>query len=346
MGGVMRSHRHEPVGRFLGQDHRPTSSRRRFLGLLGGCLLSSLLPGCLSRRAAPLVVASNVWPGFEPLFLAGREGWLPSRELSLLETESATESLRALTTGRADVAALTLGELLQARASGVPLTVILVFDVSAGADMVLVRPGIAGIADLAGKRIAVEESTLGAMMLYKTLETAGLPSGAVTVLSLPVHAHAEAWRTGLCDAVITYEPFASRLRELGARRIFDSRELPATIVDVLGARRSVLGRSADALRGLVAGHFRALHHLRTNPQDAAYRMAGHLQLPAAEVLDSFRGIVLPDIAANRAYLGGPQPGITAVAREVSAILVRAGLLGRPDDLADLVSDEFLPENGT
>lgn len=297
---------------------------------------------CSRRPTTPLRIASHVWPGYDLMFLARREKWLPAGQVDFLETGSASESLKDLADGRADGAALTLDEVLRARDGGIPLTVVLVFDVSAGADQVLAREGIETLADLRGRRIGAEESALGALMLDAVLEKAGLPADAVVHVPLAIPAQLDAWKQGKVDAVVTYEPMASHLRHLGAHLLADSRSLPATILDVLAIRPEAMRSHPDAVRALVAAHFRALKHLRGNPWDAAYRMAGRAGSTAQEVLDAYRGLELPDVGANRRYLGGDRPTIVPAASTLSSVLLHAGLIRQPARLDRLVDAGFLP----
>lgn len=316
-------------------------SRRRFLGSASLLAASTLLPACGERP--PLTVASHVWPGYEFMFLARSEGWLPKGGLALLETASATESLRALQEGRAQGAALTLDEVLRARADGVPLKVVLVFDVSAGADALIVRPGIDSLAGLKGHRIGAETSALGAFMLGKVLRAAGLTVADISVVPLTPDNHLRAWRDGMVDALITYEPTASLLLAEGGARLFDSRQMQDTIFDVLAVRPDAATAHEDALKALITGHFRGLAHLRSNPQDAGYRLAGRMRLGGHEALQAFRGLKLPDVLSNHAYLDGRNDGgLIRAARELGAVMVDARLLPRPDPLADLVSSQYLP----
>jgi NitT/TauT family transport system substrate-binding protein len=128
--------------------------------------------------------------------------------------------------------------------------------------------------------------------------------------------------------------------------LFDSRQIPNTIVDVLAVRTAVIDRAhAKALRHLVATHFRALDDLTRNPQDAAYRMAGHLKLPAAGVLSAFRGLTLPTLANNYRLLAGSDPELLSTARRVADILHRIGTLSQRDALTDLVNASYLPTEG-
>lgn len=319
----------------------PGISRRRFLAglvLLGG---GPLLSGCAS--SAPLRVAAHPWIGYEPLYLARDFGWLP-HQAELVETAAASESLAALASGKVQAAALTLDEVLQARAAGMPLTVVLVFNVSAGADVLLVRPEIATLAELRGKRIAVERSALGGLMLAKILELAGLTPEAVTIEEIPPARQPAAWRAGRLDAAICYEPAASRIREMGAETLFDSREIPDTIFDVLALRRDADNLDKGALRGLIQGHFRALAHLRVSRQDAVYRIAARQRTTPANVRRALAGVALPDLAANRRYLSADSM-LHAAATRLNAVMVAGGLLDGADNLQHLFDDAYLPAEG-
>lgn len=291
----------------------------------------------------PITIAAHLWPGYEMLFLAAREGWLDSDQARILETLSASDSLQALAEGRVDGAALTLDEVLRARADGTELAVVAVFNLSAGADMLLARPSITRLEDIAGHAIGVEQGAVGALMFAEALRAAGLNPEDVTPVQLTIDEHLAAWEQGRIDACITFEPIASQLLARGAVKLFDSRRIPETIVDVLAIRPEALTRRhAQAVRHLIASHFRGLEHLHRNPQDAAHRIAGHLNLPAADALLAFKGLVLPDVRANRRLLAGEEPDLATTARKLSRFLVGQGLIGDCDDLAGLIRPDFLP----
>lgn len=102
--------------------------------------LGLILPGC--GQSAPLKVAAHVWPGYELMFLAKEQGWLDPERVELVSTPFASSSLEALISGQVDAAALTLDEVLSARDRGLPLTVVLVFNVSAGTLMLMHSRGL------------------------------------------------------------------------------------------------------------------------------------------------------------------------------------------------------------
>ncbi|MFP4208369.1 MAG: ABC transporter substrate-binding protein [Wenzhouxiangella sp.] len=293
-------------------------------------------------RDEPVRIASHVWVGYEPMFLARTLGWLDDERVSLLETVSASESMAALAEGRVDGAALTLDEVLQLRADGLDLVVILVFNVSVGADMILARPPIAALQDLAGRRVGFEHGAVGELMIVEALRQAGLGRADIEPVDLSVDQHLAAYRDGRVDALVTYEPSASLIQDQGAVRIFDSSEIPEYIVDVLAVRRDRLNQQRAALTHLVEQHLRALTHFQRNVQDASYRMAPRLGLPATEVALAYRGLVLPDLDANHRLLHGDEPDLRKAAAALVEFKVEQGLLSKTNDLEQLFSGRFLP----
>ena len=284
------------------------------------------------------------WIGYETLYLAQAFHWLPPL-VQVHEGKTANDLLVALREGQLDAACLTLDETLRARAAGLPLGVALVFDASAGADALLARPGLRNLADLAGQRLAVEQNALGALMLAKVLQAAGLRASDLRVVDLPIDQHLEAWRRREVDAVITFEPTLTLLMREGAQVLFDSRQIPETIFDVLAVRMDRARARHSTLAGLVAGHFRGLSHLQTNHQDAIYRIATRQGVLPDEIQRALAGVILPSLAGNHVYLGSPNSGLLRAARTVSGILVQSRVLPKEDTLDALVTPAWLPREG-
>lgn len=319
----------------------PRPARRRLLHRLAAASLLPWLAGCESRP--PLAVACHAWPGYEMMFLARSEGWLPNGTVRLIETASASQSISALAQGQVQAAALTLDEVLRVRATGQALTVVLIFDISAGADVVLARPEIRQPADLRGKVIGAETSALGALILSKVLSMAGLQESDVEIRPIHMDGHLDAWRSGQLDALVCYEPTAGRVLATGAHRLIDSRQFPDTIFDVLAIRQDAAEPHAGAVKTLISAHFRGLRQLRQNPQDTAYRIGGHLGLPGDDALQAFHGLHLPGLAQNKSLLAS-NGRLAAVSRELSSLMLASGLLSKADDLRGLITDAYLPDS--
>ncbi len=233
-------------------------SRRRFIQGMGLMGLMPLLPSC-AESPPPLHIASGTWQGYEPLFLAQRQGWTDPSVAQVEEFPSNAGSLRALNAGIVDGAALTLDEVLRVRSRGLALTIVLVFNISIGADMVLSRPDITELAQLKGRRIGRAEGTNSDLLLAVLLDRAGLKASDVQLQDVVFGDHLTAWQDNRVDALITYDPVASQLMEQGAYRLFDTSQAPNTIVDVLALRSEIVGDPSrkPSIEALIRGHFRS-----------------------------------------------------------------------------------------
>ncbi|MFW6323404.1 MAG: hypothetical protein ACOC02_07250 [Guyparkeria sp.] len=122
-------------------------------------------------------------------------------------------------------------------------------------------------------------------------------------------------------------------------RLVDSRDFPDTIFDVLAVRRDAMENAERTLFGLVDSHFRALDHVRSNRQDALYRIADVEAISPEDARRAFGGVLLPDRRANRRYLGSGSRLMVA-ADEIER------RLGGGDGMdKDWFTDAFLPRVG-
>ncbi len=307
------------------------------------CVLAMSACGLLIDK--PIAIAAHVWPGYAPMFLARDEGWLNTKQVRLLQTHNAIASTQALIDGEVDGAALTLDEALKVRSMGLPVSVVMVFNVSAGADMLLADASIKNLSDLKGQRIGYESSSVGEVMLIKILQIAHLTKKEVLLVPINVDQHSQAWRNKQIDAIITYEPVATVLLTQGAHKLFDTRQAPNMVIDVLVMRNDALNfRYATAIRHLISAHFRALRHLSHNPHDAAYRIAAHLGLGVQQVFGAYKGLQLPDAVNNHRLLAGEQPLLLTSARSLATLMFEHQLIKQPNDLSSLTRDEYLPKD--
>jgi NitT/TauT family transport system substrate-binding protein len=290
----------------------------------------------------PLRIGAHPWPGYELLYLARQRGQLDPQQVRLIELPSASASLRALAVRSIEGATLTLDEVLLARSRGIDLTVVAVLDESHGADVVLVQPGLQTAGALRGKRIGVEVSATGALMLDAFLARQGLAPRDVQMVALNIENHQETFLRGQVDALVTYEPVRTQLRQAGAVQVFSSADIPSTIIDTLAIRTAWLASHPAAVGHAVAAHFWALAQWQRHPEHCAPQMAPRLGLSSEAVLASYADMALPDVRANRAWLAPGLGRIHRLARQLVDTMRRADILNVSPDLSEWVSDAFLP----
>ncbi|MEW5756585.1 MAG: ABC transporter substrate-binding protein [Pseudomonadota bacterium] len=321
---------------------------------VGGCVINSriflkilclqaclLLAACGAGDPPALRVGTNVWPGYEPLYLAQSQHYWKQDQVRLVPLPSASEVLRAFRNKSIEAAALTLDEALLLLEAGVPVEVILVTDVSHGGDVIVARPEIAKFSDLRRKRVAVESTALGAYVLTRALEKNGVALEEIEVVPLEVNAHEKAYKDGVVDAAVTFEPVRTKLLRAGAHEIFTSREMPGEIVDVLVVHKDMVQRQRQNIAVMIRGWFDALNYLQEQPQEAARAIAERLKISPSEALASFDGLKLPDRAANLAMIGTDSPQLAEVTAKLQATMLKQALLPRSVPTAGLFNAEFV-----
>ncbi len=147
------------------------------------------LSACQPVEEAPLRIASNTWPGYEPLYLARSLGYYDDTQVNLVEMTSASEVIHALRNHTIEGAALTLDEVLTVMEDDYKLSVILIMDFSNGGDVLLSKPEITSLAQLKGKNIAVEYTAVGAILLNGALSSAQLTAKDVTITACSFDEH-------------------------------------------------------------------------------------------------------------------------------------------------------------
>jgi len=309
--------------------------------LLAAALIASLLAvgGC-GEQQQPLKIARHLWPGYEFMYLAEALGQVDGNHIEFVQTQTAPDTLELLLSGQVDGGALTLDEVLRAHDRGLPLVAVLVFNISAGADVLLARADIDTLAELRGRKIGVETGAVGAIMLDRALHAAGLSPDQVEVVPLGLDEQVSAWRSERMDAVITYEPNASQIRALGARKLFSSRKAPNLIVDVLAFRPEALQRH-ESIRHLVDAHFAAQKHFLSNPVDAGYRLAPRLGVPPGQVNSMYNGLLLPQRENNMRLLSGNPPQLQQDASSLVSIMHAADMIQLQRVPHGLVDDRFI-----
>lgn len=298
------------------------------------------LVACSRPPAEPLRIVSSPWPGYEPLYLARDLGYLKDTSVRITELPSSNITIEAFSNGSADVATLTLDEVVTLLAEGRKMRLLLVMDVSNGSDAVVAKGGINSLADLKGKRLGMENIPLGVYILSRVLDVSGLKATDIEIIPLPEDKHEKAYLQGKIDAAITMEPYKTRIVKAGAHVLFDSSKIPNEIFDLVVVREDVYQARRDDLCQLVQQWFRTLDYVQANPKDAAARMGKRLGVDAETFRASMDGLKVPDRQENRRLLGGSSPGLLVPARKLVGVMQREHMIPAAVDIAATIDPGF------
>ncbi|MCC2961249.1 sulfonate ABC transporter substrate-binding protein [Massilia sp. IC2-278] len=164
------------------------------------------------------------------------------------------------------------------------------------------------LADLRGKKIALNKGSNVHFLLVRALEKAGIPYSAIQPIYLPPADARAAFERGSVDAWVIWDPFlAAAEQQLGARVLADGRNLVSNHQFYLAAR-SFAEQHANLNRILLEEIAKVDEWGKANPGEVSTILTAQTGLPKNVV----------DLAASR-YAYGVKPMSLEVVREQQRI---------------------------
>lgn len=214
------------------QDFDPASSRRRTL-LQGALALSVLGAAGLARPVLGQTQAKLFRVGWQKgsnLAVLKARGNLDARlkkegvEVRWIEFTAGPQMLEGLNVGSIDFACVGETPPVFAQAAGADLVYVANEPPAPKAEKILVPKGsaIQSVAELKGKRIALNRGSNVHYLIVKLLEKSGLQYGDVKVSLLPPADARAAFESGSIDAWVIWDPFAqAAIGQIEARVLAD-----------------------------------------------------------------------------------------------------------------------------
>ena len=315
------------------------SVRKLFLLLL----VLPLLFSCSKPPVSVLKIGSNVWPGYEFYYMARDQGYLSPEKVRLVEFSNATDVSDELLNGNIAGALLTLDEAVRLSVTGLKLKVIQVVDFSRGGDVVLAQSSIDAKTNFKNKSIAVEASAVGALMLTAFKEHYKIQDDELTVEYISVDESEKAYERGT-DFIISFEPFRTKILNMGGKQVFDTSYVPNLIVDVLVVREDALAKhSQEQFEYVIDAYFKALAEYKGSPMESAKILSKRLQITPQEVIESYEGIAPAELSENHSLLLGEPPGILSSIEDISEILRASNLIDGKVNARSMILADYLPK---
>lgn len=319
-----------------GGGWRARAALRRLLMWLCAAVALAGLAACVEAPRPPLTVGLNPWVGYDPLVLARERGLADTTRVKIVELSSHAESFRHVRNGLLDAMAITLDQALELADEGLDLRIIAVLDESAGADVVMGQTSLDRPAAVRGSRVALEASALNRLMLQRWLASMGLQEDEVTVVTLEASQHLPALQAGRVAAAVSYEPLAAQMRDAGYATLFDTRQMPGEIVDVLVVSSAALRERPDDVDALLQAWSAGLSAYLADPAAAAAVLAPGTGLTVAQYQLTQAGLHYFTPAESLEQLSGQSAPLQRSGERLAATLQSLGLLRQPVDWGRLI----------
>lgn len=218
--------------------------------------------------------------------------------------------LEGLNVGSIDFGTVGEAPPIFAQAAGARLVYVGHEPASPGSEAIVVPKNstLRTLADLRGKKIALNKGSNVHFLLVRALEKAGIPYSAIQPIYLPPADARAAFERGSVDAWVIWDPFlAAAEQQLGARLLADGRNLVSNHQFYLAAR-SFAEKHADINRILLEEIAKVDEWGKANPAEVSTILSAQTGLPKNVV----------DLAASR-YAYGVKPMSAEVVREQQRI---------------------------
>jgi NitT/TauT family transport system substrate-binding protein len=309
--------------------------------LCAACVKPDPVP---AGRESHLQIGVDLWAGYCPALLAEQLGFFRDEHVAVdISLPEDTDQLLAdFAAGSLDGIGVALGDTINVVQAHEGARIVLVSDVSDGADMVLALPPIENVEDLRGKAVGTNLGGFGELLIRHMLDEHGVPPTAVKVLNVDAAQAVDRLKSGELAAVHTWEPYASRARAMGAKPLYTSHDTDGLIMDGFVFSGQTLRAHPEAVRRFVRAWFRAEEHWQIHLAEDDALLAK--RLGASPDASNRAGIHLLSLPEERQVFepGSSNRSARHVLQQFVTYFVSRGTLSAAPDLDRMLDGQFLP----
>jgi len=237
-------------------------------------LTATCLAVCLGLAAAPpaqadtpLRIGFSDWPGWTGWQIAIDKGWFKQAGVDVdMQWFDYSASLDAFSAGKLDGDFVANGDGLAIGGSGAKNTLIMLTDYSSGNDMIVAKPGITSIKQLAGQKVGIEVGLVEHLLLEHALQANGMALSSVTLVNTVTNNTPQVLASGAVAAIGAWQPIDDQamLQLPGARPIYTSAKAPGLIFDGLAVSPESLKEHPEEWKKVIGVWYRVLAYIN-NP---------------------------------------------------------------------------------
>ncbi|TXD45814.1 ABC transporter substrate-binding protein [Polaribacter sp. IC073] len=298
--------------------------------------ISILFLSCKDEVPEPLRVGMLIWPPNEFFHLAESLGYYKDKNIELIDYRTPSEAIRAYKTGLLDAVIGTGHLYLKMNDKNLEDRILMVIDYSSGSDLLLAKPEITSMEELKGKKLGAEASALGIFVMLRFLEIYGLSPNDITHVPIDVSNQPLAYKNGLFDAVITYEPFASEMKKQGAVELSNSKEIPFEISDVLISTPTIIAQKTEQLTALCKGYFDVITLYKKNAKKFTPKLTARHNISSEDFINALGGVTFLNLSDNKKLIDTTESGYYKALSKVNEKMIAFKLINTKHNVSELI----------
>ncbi|KAA0695062.1 hypothetical protein DT594_09400 [Halopseudomonas laoshanensis] len=304
-------------------------------------------PPSTDPQHPPMRIGAYYWPGTYWIDIAHSKGWFVEAGLNVEIIDANQDYYGAVTDiheGNLDTLTVWLFDVVKRRQMGEKLVMVLATDESVGSEALIGAGSVDSVEQLKGGRIGVPFESAMVYALDEILSHFGMTLDDVVLVDMVPETASEVLAAGEVDAVMTWEPYATRTERTGGNRLYDSSQMPGLIMAGMIFRDDFIqGRHDEILRMLRVWH-RATQYLQSH-QKEAYRIVAEVNGATTQEVADFAKhshiMNLQDNVQAFTYASGVE-SLFGSARKINRYLIRKDSAVAPlIEETDLVKGRFV-----
>ena len=317
--------------------------------LLLGLVLLPIEHAVPARADDIATIAHSTWVGYGPLYIARDKGIFKKNgvDVDLVVMEDPKERFPTLMADRIQMIASTVDTALLYLKKPTDFQYVVAIDDSNGGDGIVALKDIRSIADLKGKKVAVNDGSVSEFYLNVLLSKAGLKESDLYTVNMTAADAGSAFVAKRVDAAVTWEPWLTKGKSTDfGHLLVDSSTTPGLITDVLIVKSAWANAHKKDVEAIVKSWDEAVAYYRAHPDESIAIMAkgvgGWLKDPK-EFKATLSGIKFYGGDDNRTFFGTKdKPGPLAhTVQDAIDIWSSHGKLQVKVTPADLISYSFV-----
>jgi NitT/TauT family transport system substrate-binding protein len=307
-----------------------SSRRNQFLKPALGLALSLALAPAFAQSPASLKLATVVWIGYGPFYVADALNLYKKYNLkvSLQVFNDPALIPAAIASGAVDGGMLTYDQVVGQVAAGRNMKVVMPIDYSNGGDAIVADASITKVTDFKGKKIGYNPLSPSDFLLSYALKINGMSEKDISPISMTPEAVPAAMASGQLPVGVTYEPSLSQILSQGGGKkfkvVFSSKNAPGLIADVLVFDDKVIKAKPAEITGIMKAYLDGLAYMKAKPAEAHKIIGKFMGVSAAEVKEQLTGVYnIPLAEMPKAFLPGKETTSYFASGEIIGQLLKA-----------------------
>jgi len=286
------------------------------------------------QQLAPLRVGIVSWAGYDIALYAQEAGLFKKHglDVQLVRFENQQDSTRAMLRGNLDANFASLWDVMQSDSGNDKPAVVIVTNISHGADGIVAQSAIKSVANLRGKRVGAKLGTVNHQILLEALKLHQIKPEEVKIEDISNETAVDLMQQGLLDAAVNWQPLLGETAQaIKGNIIFTTQEVDSLVIDTLVSRSTIIRQKKAELKQFIMAWFDIMSAVETKPNQVFQKVAQNLGQKGEAFAKDYAGLKKGDIAMQqKMFLSGRLLEAIAQMAELLKSDPRAGRMPRQD----------------